>query len=206
MPTFEESLQKSYDERLNTLAKIKARSLGADGLQLTAMTVLTYAQLEGGAKDLCAYTIRQVNLRNLQIGELAPRLLQWRNPAELDRFKSSSNFEVLTSISPFANALQRKVKIRSINRRYEFNQMSWEALKTIYRGFGLDDSSVSHRASEVDQLVEARNQAAHYGVLPTFASAMAEAQLRANVAAVEDVLTDLTIQLLSFFANRMHLR
>lgn len=206
MPTFEESLQKSYDERLNTLARIKARSLGADGLQLTAMTVLTYAQLEGGTKDICSYTIRQINLRNLQIGELAPRLLQWRNPADLDRFKSALNFEVLAAISPFATALQRRVKIRSINRRYEFNQMSWESLKTIYRGFGLQSSSVSHHASEIDQLVEARNLAAHYGVLPSLASAMAEAQLRTNVVVVEDVLTDLTIQLLPFFANKMHLR
>ena len=121
MGAFEDSIHSKYDERVGTLAKIKARSIGADALVLSAMNVLSYAQLEGGIKDLASYIIKEVNRRNLNLGDISPALLQWRNSEELDRYRNLLNFELIGSSDPFRPHLSRKTVVRPINRRGEFN-------------------------------------------------------------------------------------
>jgi hypothetical protein len=206
MPSFEDIVHHHYDVRISTLGKIKSRSLGADMLTLVALTVLAYAQLEGGVKDLASCVIRHVNYRNLQLGQITPQLLTWRNPDELNQFKSLITFENVAEARPFSKALERRTKIRSIDRRFELNQMGWASLKNVYGGFGLTLTEIERSAAEIDALVEARNQAAHYGIPPSTASSIIENQLRGYVTMVEAVLTDLSLQLLPFFSDRMHLR
>jgi hypothetical protein len=84
--------------------------------------------------------------------------------------------------------------------------MSWAALKTVYEGFGLDCKTIERFAAKIDSLVGARNEAAHHGVMPMTAANLLEGQVRDNVLVVEDVLTDLTLQLLTFFPDRLHMR
>jgi hypothetical protein len=206
MPQFEDDVSGYYDSRITTLARIKVRSLGADTLVLSAMTVLAYAQLEGGVKDLSACVIKNVNRRKLEWGEITPRLLKWRNQEELVRFRSVVDFDMICATSPFEQLLKKRVQVRPINRVREFNQMNWGALRTVYEGFGLDSGSVERLAAKIDALVGSRNEAAHRGVLPMTAAALLEGQVRENVRVVEDVLTDLTIQLLTFFTNKLHMR
>jgi len=206
MPQFEDFISENYDSRISTLARIKARSLGADTLVLSALTVLAYAQLEGGVKDASACVIKHVNARNMELGEIAPKLLAWRNQDEIARFRLMVDFDMIGTTSPFAPALKRRVKVKAINRRHELNQMSWAALKRLYDGFGLDLAFVERSAARIDELVDARNEAAHHGVMPKTAAALLENQVRQNVLTVENVLTDLSLQLLTFFSNRMHRR
>ncbi|MGH9504614.1 MAG: MAE_28990/MAE_18760 family HEPN-like nuclease [Terriglobales bacterium] len=206
MPTFEERIQSHYDSRARTLGGIKARSLGADSLTLTALSVLVYAQLEGGIKDLAACVIRDLNLRNMSIGNIRPELLKWRNPNDINRFKSMVDFKMITSVSPFAPALGKRLKVRGINRKAELNQMGWETIKRVYRGLGLDQTEIERSRVKIDQIVEDRNEAAHRGVLPSIGATYMEKHVRDNVAVVENVLTDLSLQLLSFFTNQLHMR
>lgn len=206
MAQFEDVINSCYDARTGTLARIKARSLGADTLSLSALTVLAYAQLEGGVKDISACVIKHVNARNMEMGEVAPRLLKWRNQEELARLKSAVDFDMIGTSSPFAALLKKRVRIRPINRHREFNQMSWAALKAVYDGFGLDRTTVERSAASIDDLVDARNEAAHHGSMPKTAAALLEKQVRANVLTVENVLTDLSLQLLDCFSNQMHRR
>jgi hypothetical protein len=206
MPQFEDVLSSYYDSRISTLARIKARSLGSDTVVLSALTVLAYAQLEGGVKDVSACAIKHVNARNMELGEIAPGLLKWRNQEELGRFRSMVDFEMIGAAAPFASVLKRRIKIKGINRRGELNQMSWAALKKVYDGFGLDRTFVERSADRIDGLVDARNEAAHHGIMPKTAAALLEGQVRENVLTVENVLTDLTLQLLTFFKSRMHIR
>jgi hypothetical protein len=206
MSQFEDAISSYYDSRLSTLAGIKARSLGADVLVLSALRVLAYAQLEGGVKDASACVIRHVNARKMGLGDIAPSLLKWRNIEEVDRLRALVNFEMIGLATPFGPALGRRVRINPINRRHELNQMTWAAVKKVYSGLGLDCAAIQHCASGVDDLVAARNEVAHYGSVPKAAAALVEGQVRANVATVEDVLTDLSLQLLSFFSKRLHAR
>ncbi len=206
MPTFEETIHSHFDARIDTLGKVKSRSIGADSLTLTALNVLIYAQLEGGVKDLTACVLRHINLRRLALGEIRPTLLKWRNPDEIERFRSALDFSMISSPSPFVNILSRHVKLKGINRRHELNQMGSAALKRIYVGLGLDYSAVSQSTAQIDELVDHRNSAAHYGILPSVATAIMEKQVRGNVMIVEKVLTDLSIQLLLYFVNRLHMR
>jgi len=188
------------------LARIKARSLGADTLVLSALAVLAYAQMEGGVKDLSACVIKHVNRRKLACGEVAPRLLDWRNQDHLTRFRSAINYDMIGAKSPFSEMLKERVQIRPINRAREFNQMSWAALKRIYEGFGLDGTTIARSAADIDSLVGFRNDAAHHGSMPTTTAAILENQVRRSVLIVEDVLTDFTLQLLTFFEKQMHKR
>ena len=65
MPQFEDVLSSYYDSRISTLARIKARSLGSDTVVLSALTVLAYAQLEGGVKDVSALSLIHIWGRTL---------------------------------------------------------------------------------------------------------------------------------------------
>jgi hypothetical protein len=206
MSQFENIVNGYYDARISALARIKSRSLGADTLVLSALTVLAYAQLEGGVKEISACVIKHVNRQKLEWGEIAPRLLNWRNLEDLARFRSAVDFDMIGATSPFFPLLKRRAQIRPINRRRELNQMSWAALKTVYRGFGLDCTNIERSAANIDSLVDARNEAAHHGVMPLIANALLEHQVRENASIVEDVLTDLSLQLLAFFENRLHRR
>jgi hypothetical protein len=204
--TYEDAVHDYYDQRTGTLGKILARSIDADNLTLTALSVLAYAQLEGGVKDLAILVVKHVNHRNLEIGEISPSLLTWRSESELERFKSALTFDAIARAYPFEELLKRTIKIRGIDRRYELNQMSSEVLSAVYAGFGLDRSQVELHSSQIDDLVETRNEAAHHGVTPQIEAQLMEQQLRSNVKMVGIVLTDLSLQLLSFFSGKLHLR
>jgi hypothetical protein len=206
MATFEDRICDYCDTRVSTLGKIKARSLGADALTLTALKVLVYAQLEGGIKDLASCVLRDVNNRRLAVGDINPGLLQWRNAEDIRRFKSMVTFQMIAAPSPFGGALSKHLKVRGINRKNELNQMDWEAIKKVYNGFGLDCTSVEKLRGRITQIVEDRNDAAHYGVLPTLRATLMEKQVRENADIVEHVLTDFSIQLLPFFASNLHRR
>jgi len=206
MPTFEPAIQNHLDARVATLGKIKARSLGADIVMLTALNVLVYAQLEGGVKDLAACVLRNLNSRRMSLGDIRPGLLEWRNPDALDRFRRAITFDVVGMPSPFAAVLAKRFTVRPINRRHELNQMSWASLSEIYVGLGLDRKNVETLKTKIDQMVDARNAAAHYGDLPGTTSGLMEKQVRENVGIVEDVLWDFSVQLLPFFTMRLHRR
>jgi hypothetical protein len=168
--------------------------------------VLAYAQLEGGVKDASAFVIKHVNARKMSLGEVAPQLLSWRNKDDIGRLRAMVDYDMMCSASPFETALRKTVTLRSIDRRRELNQMSWTVVKQVYEGFGLDYKAVERSASKLDNLVTARNEAAHQGAMPTTARALLENQLRESATTVEDVLTDMTLQLLTFFTDRKHLR
>jgi hypothetical protein len=206
MPSFQDRIYRHFDERTATLGKIKARSLGADGLTLTALNVLVYAQLEGGIKDLASCVLRDINLRNMLVGDISPDILRWRNADDINRFKAMVDFAMIGATSPFASALGRRLKVRGINRRSEMNQMGWETIARIYRGLGLDQKGVARHRVKIDEIVDDRNAAAHYGALLTIGASYMEQHVRDNVFVVEDVLTDFSLQLLPFFANRKHMR
>ena len=206
MPTFEESIHNHFDARISTLGRIKARSLGADSLTLTALNVLVYAQLEGGMKDLASCVLRDLNRRPMQLGDIKPEILQWRNPNEINRLKSMVDFKMITMAYPFASFLEKRLKIVAINRRTELNQMSWEAIRRVYGGFGLDCSEIEYCKTKIDQIVDDRNEAAHHGVAPGIAAAFMEKHVRDNVGVVENVLIHFSLQLLPFFTNRLHIR
>jgi hypothetical protein len=206
MPPFEERIQSHLDERTRTLGRIKSRSVGADSLTLTALSVLVYAQLEGGIKDLAACVLKDVNLRRLPVGDIKPDLLRWRNPDEINRFRAMVDFDMIAVPSPFAPALGRRFRVSGINRRTELNQMSWDAIRRVYSGFGLDHAEIDKLRTKIDQIVEDRNEAAHHGVLPSTAATYMEQQVREKVGVVENVLTDFCLQVLPFFANHLHMR
>ncbi len=206
MATFEDRVFAYFDTRVNTLGKIKTRSLGADTLTLTAMKVLVYAQLEGGVKDLASCVLRDLNNRRMTVGDINPRLLQWRNPEDIRSFRSMVTFEMIAKPSPFEGALGKHLKVRGINRKTEFIQMDWDALRRVYGGLGLDHRSVEKLRGQITQIVDERNTAARYGVLPPLGSTLMEKQVRENADIVEHVLTDFSIQLLPFFENGLHRR
>ena len=206
MPTFEESVHNHFDARTSILGKIKSRTLGADALTLTALNVLVYAQLDGGIKDLASCVLRDLNRRPLQLGEIKPEILQWRNPHEINRFKSMVDFTMIAQASPFAPALMRRLKVAAINRRTEMNQMGWDTIRRVYSGFGLDVTEIERCKTKIDQIVDDRNEAAHHGVLTDKAASYMEKHVRENVAVVEDVLTHFSLQLLPFFTNRLYVR
>jgi hypothetical protein len=201
MPPFEDRIHAHYDARVTTLGKIKAKSLGADSLTLTALNVLVYAQLEGGIKDLAACVLRDLNLRNMTVGDIRPELLKWRNPNEIDRFRAMVDFNMIATPSPFASALGKRLKVSGIDR-----QMSWEAVKRVYRGLGLDYAGIARLKTKIDEIVGDRNAAAHHGALLGVAASYMEQHVGDNVVAVEGVLTDFSLQLLPFFTNRQHMR
>lgn len=204
---FERDIQDLYDERIAIFGKIKHRSLGAlDVLSLTAFNVLAYAQMEGGIKDLAACTIRHTNARNMLLGEISPALLEWRSADELDRLKAAVNFKMVGNQDPFATVLARKVKIRGIHRHREMNQMNSATIKRVYRGFGISTSDIEVHASNIDELVEARNAAAHYGLPSPLAAGLLAVQLRGYLQTAEFVLTDFAIKLIPYFAMKMHKR
>ncbi|MGB8116932.1 MAG: MAE_28990/MAE_18760 family HEPN-like nuclease, partial [Candidatus Sulfotelmatobacter sp.] len=194
------------DDRARTLARIKTRSVGADTLTLTALSVLVYAQLEGGVKDLAACVIKDLNILRPNIGRIRPKLLVWRNPEEIDKFKARVDFDMIAAASPFASALAVPFQLKPINQRYELNQMDWKAIGKVYTGLGLDHAEINKLRTKIDEIVEDRNQAAHHGVLPATAAANMERQVREKVDVVETVLTDLCLQLLPFFSNALHAR
>ena len=136
----------------------------------------------------------------------SPELAAVAKHARIGEIRSAVNFTMVAEASPFASLLSKRARIRGINRRFDMNQMSWSTIRTVYSGFGLDYADVEVRASEIDDLVTARNDVAHHGVPPNFASSVLENQLRNNVALVEDVLVDLAIKLLPYFSTKMHLR
>jgi hypothetical protein len=206
MATFQDRIFNYCDARVSTLGKIKARSLGADLLTLTALKVLVYAQLEGGIKDLASCVLRDLNNRRMPVGDINPRLLQWRNAEDIRQFKSMVTFEMVAAPAPFAQALGKRLKVNGINRKSELNQMDWEAIRKVYDGLGLDRRSVEKLRAQITLVVEDRNDAAHYGVLPTLGPRLMEKQVRENVDVVEDVLTDFSVQLLPFFASNLHRR
>jgi hypothetical protein len=206
MSPFESAVNLRYDTRISTLAAIKARSIDADTLVLSALTVLAYAQLEGGVKDISACVIKHVNRMKLGWGEVSPRLLQWRNQDDLARFKAAVNFDMIGGADPFAPLLSRRAQIRPINRRAELNQMTWRALEAVYDGFGLDSRDIRQAAADIDSLVDARNDAAHRGIFPIATANMLERQVRDHVSIVENVLTDLALQLFTYFNNNRHRR
>lgn len=206
MATFEKRISDYCDSRVSTLAKVKARSLGADVLTLTALKVLVYAQLEGGIKDLASCVLRDLNNRHLAVGAINPTLLQWRNAEDIRRFKSMVTFEMIGTQSPFLGAISKRLKIRGINRKTEFNQMDWEAVRKVYCGLGLNPDSVEKLRGHITQIVEDRNDAAHYGVLPTLGKTLMEKQVRENADVVEQVLMDFSVQLLPFFTDGLHRR
>jgi hypothetical protein len=84
--------------------------------------------------------------------------------------------------------------------------MDWEAIRKVYNGLGLDHSSVEKLRGQITLIVEDRNDAAHYGVLPTLGTTLMERQVRENAGIVEYVLTDFSVQLLPFFASNLHRR
>ena len=84
--------------------------------------------------------------------------------------------------------------------------MDWDAIRGVYDGLGLDHTSVEKLRSQITLIVEDRNDAAHYGVLPTLGPTLLERQIRENANIVENVLTDLSLQLLPFFASGLHRR
>lgn len=206
MATFEERICGYCDSRVSTLGRIKARSLGADVLTLTALKVLVYAQLEGGIKDLASCVFRDLNNRRMALGDINPRLLQWRNATDIGRFRSMVTFQMIGVRSPFAAELGKQLKVRGINRRSEFNQMDWEAVRSVYSGLGLDHRSVERLRGRITQIVDDRNDAAHYGVPPALATALMEKQVREDADVVEHVLTDFSVQLLPFFQSGLHKR
>jgi hypothetical protein len=206
MPPFEQRIQSHLDDRTRTLGRIKTRSVGADSLTLTALSVLVYAQLEGGMKDLAACVLKDLNLRRLPVGDIKPELLRWRNPDEINRFKSMVDFEMIAMPSPFTPALERRFRVNGINRRNELNQMGWEAIRRVYRGLGLDHAEIDKLRTKIDEIVEDRNEAAHHGILPSTAATFMEQQVREKVGVVENVLTDFCLQVLPFFTNHLHMR
>src|SRR5208283_296045 len=206
MTGFEQKVHSYFDARTSTLGRIKARSMGADSLTLTALGVLVYAQLEGGVKDLAACVLKDPGLRSLTLGEIKPQLLRWRNPGEIDRFKAMLDFDNIATPSPFAAMLAGRFEVKTINRRNELNQMGWEAIKSVYRGLGLDYSEIESLRTKIDEIVDNRNEAAHHGVLKGTAATILEKQVRDNAVVVENVLTHFSLQLLPFFVNRMHKR
>ncbi len=175
-------------------------------MTLTALKVLVYAQMEGGVKDLAACLISQVNKRRMPLAEITPRILKWRNLSDLDKFRAMIDFDMLASLSPFSAALQKSARVRPINRRYELNQMDWRSLKDVYNGFGLDTANIEKVKTKIDQIMEDRNQVAHHGQIPATANALAEKHLRENAEVVENVLTDMSLQLLGYFGKGMHRR
>jgi hypothetical protein len=206
MSPFESAVNAHYDARLSTLAAVKAKSIGADTLVLSALTVLAYAQLEGGVKDMSACVIKQVNSLKLEWGQVSPRLLKWRNQDDLARFRATIDFDMIGAAYPFVPLLKKRAQIRPIHRRAELNQMTWSALKAVYHGFGLDSQDIERSAADVDGLVDARNNAAHRGVLPVTTAIMLERQVREHVSIVENVLTDLALRLMPYFTNGLHRR
>lgn len=206
MPTFEDRICNYFDTRVSTLGKIKARSLGADVLTLTALKVLVYAQLEGGIKDLASCVLRDLNNRRMLVSDINPRLLEWRNADDIGQFKSMVTFEMIAAPAPFGPALAKRLRVRGINRKSELNQMDWEAIRKVYNGLGLDHGFVEKLRARITLIVEDRNHAAHYGVLPTLGTMLMERQVRENAGIVEDVLTDFSVQLLPFFASNLHRR
>jgi len=206
MATFENRIFDYFDTRVSTLGKIKARSLGADVLTLTALKVLVYAQLEGGIKDLASCVLRDLNNRRMPVGDINPRLLQWRNAEDIRQFKSVVTFEMIAAPSPFGQALRKRLRVNGINRKSELNQMDWEAIRKVYNGLRLDHRSIEKLRGQITLIVEDRNDAAHYGVLPTLGTTLMERQVRENAGIVEHVLTDFSLQLLPFFASNLHRR
>ena len=206
MGHFEYALTQRLDERIRTLGTIKTRSIGADTLTLTAFRVLVYAQLEGGVKEFVSLVIKHINAKSLQVGELAPHLLQWRNPDYLSKFRAAVNFYTVSLTFPFANLPAKKIKITPLNRRRELNQMGWENLQQVYLGLGLNQTSVKQSAAAIDELVQARNLAAHHGNVPDLERGLLETQVRDEVNIVENVLIDFALQLLPFFSSHMHRR
>jgi hypothetical protein len=138
--------------------------------------------------------------------EISPRLLTWRNREDLTRFKAVVDFEMIGGLSPFASLLNKRAQVRPINRRRELNQMTWSAIEAVYVGFGLNAKEIGQAAASIDSLVDARNHAAHRGVLPNATAKIIERQVREHVAVVENVLTDLALQLFTYFNNRLHRR
>ena len=206
MPTFADRIHSYFDLRISTLGRIKSRTLGADSLTLTALNVLVYAQLEGGVKDLASCVVRDLNIRHLPMGDIKPDLIQWRNPSEINRFRSMVDFHMIATPAPFAPALAKRVKVRGIDRRNELNQMSWDAIRRVYKGLSLDFSEVELLAARIDQIVDDRNEAAHYGLLPSVAATFMEKHVRDNAMVVENVLTDFSLRILPFFSDRLHMR
>jgi hypothetical protein len=206
MPPFEEKIQNHLDDRARTLARIKTRSVDADTLTLTALSVLVYAQLEGGVKDLASCVLEDLNSLRPRLGNIRPRLLSWRNPEHVDELKKAVDFEVMALSFPFGGLLTAPFQLKPINRRYEMNRMDWKAIGTVYTGLGLDHGEIDKLKAKIDQIVEDRNEVAHYGTLPTIAASYMEQQVREKVDVVENVLTDLCLQLLPFFTDRMHTR
>ncbi|HLV87700.1 MAG TPA: MAE_28990/MAE_18760 family HEPN-like nuclease [Candidatus Sulfotelmatobacter sp.] len=206
MAAFEDRICEYCDARVSTLGKIKAKSLGADALTLTALKVLVYAQLEGGIKDLSACVLRDLNNRGMTLGEIKPSILQWRNSNDIARFRSMVNFEMIAMTSPFSTALAKQLRIRGINRKREMNQMDWEGVKRVYTGFGLDYTAIESMKGKIDGIVEDRNEAAHYGGLSKRLNTLLEQELRENAGVVEHVLNDLSLQLLPYFTNLSHRR
>jgi hypothetical protein len=206
MPTFQDRIHSYFDSRVSTLGRIKSRSLGADSLTLTALNVLVYAQLEGGIKDLVSCVLRDLNIRHPPMGEIKPDIVQWRNPDEINRFKAMVDFHMIAKPAPFSAALTKRFRVRGINRRSELNQMSWDAIRRVYKGLGLDYSGVQLFGAKIDQIVNDRNEAAHHGTLPSIAATYMEQQVRDNAMVVEKVLTDFSLRILPFFEDRLHTR
>ncbi len=206
MTSFESAVNAKYDARISTLAAIKARSIDADKLVLAALTVLAYAQLEGGVKDISACIIKHINKMKLEWGTVSPRLLKWRNQNDLARFRAVVDFDMIGGPDPFALLLGRRAQIRPINHRGELNQMTWAAIKAVYGGFGFDSKDIERSADHIDDLVDARNSAAHRGVLPLASVNMLERQVREHATIVENVLTDLALQVLAYFNKGLHKR
>jgi hypothetical protein len=202
----DQAVQQLHDERISTLARIKARSVDADVLTLTALRVLIYAQLEGGIKEQVALLLKLLNRFHLQIRELPPSLLKWRNPDDLNRFRAAVAFESLTEQFPFGDLPSKRVRIRPLNRTKEFNQMNSESLQCIYAGLGLRSVAIEAKWSAVDELVTARNDAAHHGLMPKNASALFEGQVRDDASMVELILTDIAVQSVTFFSSGLHRR
>lgn len=206
MPTFEEKVHGQFDIRTRTLGGIKARSLGADVLTLAALNVLVYAQLEGGIKDLAQCALHDLNSRRLPLGHLSPRLLRWRNSDQLERLKAMVDFDMVAQPSPFSSALGQRFKIRPVNRRREMNQMGWDTIRRVYRGFGLDSAEIDKLRPRITEIVVERNDAAHHGLLPAVLANRMEQRVRDNATVVENVLTDFSLKLLPFFSTNLHLR
>jgi hypothetical protein len=113
---------------------------------------------------------------------------------------------MIGAANPFAPLIKKRAQIRPINRRSELNQMTWSALRAVYGGFGLDPKDVEQSAANIDSLVDARNDAAHRGVMPITSAHILEQQVREHVSIVENVLTDLALQVLAYFNNNLHRR
>lgn len=137
---------------------------------------------------------------------VSPRLLKWRNQEDLTRFRAAVDFDMIGAANPFAPLLGKRAQIRPINRRGELNQMTWSAIESVYDGLGLNPNEIEQTAASIDGLVDARNDAAHRGVLPNTTAKIVERQVRQHVAIVENVLTDLALQLFTYFNNRLHRR